>query len=87
MNPFATLLTGQANINAPMMPGQFPFNPFMFPTMPPPPPIPPAAAFTFPPPPIMPNALDQLSEEELRLLEGNERRNVEERIKVIRAFS
>lgn len=33
----------------------------------------------------MPNALEQLTEEELRLLEGNERRNVEERIKVFSA--
>lgn len=45
----------------------------------PPPPIPP---FAFTPPPTMPTNLEQLSDEELRLLEGNERRNVEERIKV-----
>lgn len=47
--------------------------------LPPPPPIP---AFAFAPPPTIPANLEQLSDEELRLLEGNERRNVEERIKV-----
>lgn len=45
----------------------------------PPPPIPP---FAFTPPPTVPANLEQLSDDELRLLEGNERRNVEERIKV-----
>lgn len=49
----------------------------------PPPPIPP---FAFAPPPVVPTNLEHLSDEELRLLEGNERRNVEERIKV-RNFS
>lgn len=44
-----------------------------------PPPIP---SFAFTPPPTIPSNLDELSEEELRALEGNERRNVEERIKV-----
>lgn len=39
--------------------------------------------FLMPPPPIPPG-LDHLSEEELRLLEGTERRNVEERIKFLR---
>lgn len=39
--------------------------------------------FMMPPPPIPPG-LDRLSEEELRLLEGTERRNVEERIKFLR---
>lgn len=54
----------------------FSFNSFMMP----PPPQPPA--FMFPSPPNMPANLDQLSDEELQLLEGTERRNVEERIKV-----
>lgn len=45
----------------------------------PPPPIP---SFAFTPPPTLPTNLSQLSDEELQLLEGNERRNVEERIKV-----
>lgn len=47
--------------------------------IPPPMGIPP---FAFTPPPVMPSNLDHLSDEELRLLEGTERRNVEERIKV-----
>lgn len=68
--------------NAPFAGGPlFPFNPFA--SMPmnpiPPPPIP---AFAFQPPPTVPTNLEQLSDEELRALEGNERRNVEERIKV-----
>lgn len=45
--------------------------------MPPPPP------FMIPPPPVPPG-LDRLSDEELRLLEGTERKNVEERIKFLR---
>lgn len=84
-NPFANILNAQAASNNPFTTNPFtanPFNPFasvpMAP-MPPPPPIPP---FALTPPPTMPANLDQLSDEELRLLEGNERRNVEERIKV-----
>lgn len=81
-NPFANILNAQSSAN-----NQFPANPFQFnpfATLPmnpiPPPPIPP---FAFTPPPTVPANLEQLSDEELRLLEGNERRNVEERIKVL----
>lgn len=49
--------------------------PFFFP------PLPCFAPYAIPPPP-MPPALDTLSVEELRALEGHERKNVEERIKV-----
>lgn len=73
-------MNAQSNTNNPFSANPLQFNPFapMNP-MPPPPPIP---AFAFTPPPTMPTNLDGLSDEELRLLEGNERRNVEERIKV-----
>lgn len=47
------------------------------------PPFPFITPYAVPPPPMPPN-LDALSDEELRLLEGNERRNVEERIKLLR---
>lgn len=71
------MFNGQPNGN---LNGSIPFAPFGFPPMvTPPPPMP---AFMFSPPPTAPAGLDQLSDEELRLLEGNERRNVEERIKV-----
>lgn len=77
-NPFANILNAQSGSNNPFAANPLPFN--AFPMNPiPPPPIP---AFAFTPPPTMPTNLDQLSDEELRLLEGNERRNVEERIKV-----
>lgn len=84
-NPFANILNSQFNANNP-----FPANPFQFNNafgsvpmnpLPPPPPIP---AFAFAPPPTIPANLEQLSDEELRLLEGNERRNVEERIKLLK---
>lgn len=82
-NPFANILNTSANANAqlPMNPFHFQFNPLTsIPMNPiPPPPIPP---FAFTPPPNVPHNLDQLSDEELRILEGNERRSVEERIKV-----
>lgn len=39
--------------------------------------------FSIPPPPMPPN-LDQLSVEELRAMEGNERRHVEERLKLLK---
>lgn len=48
-----------------------------------PPPFPFMAPYAVPPPLIPPN-LDQLTEEDLRALEGNERRHVEERIKLLR---
>ncbi len=44
------------------------------------PPFPVLPPFMMPPP--MPPNLDTLTEDELRLLEGNERRNIEARIKV-----
>lgn len=50
--------------------------PFLFPTIPPF-----VAPYSVPPPPPPPN-LDRLTDEELRALEGHERKNVEERIKV-----
>lgn len=50
-----------------------------------PPPFPFVAPFTIPPPPMPPN-LSTLSDEELRALEGTERQNVENRIKVIYFF-
>lgn len=52
-----------------------PIPPFLFPT------IPFVAPYSVPPPPPPPN-LDRLTDEELRALEGHERKNVEERIKV-----
>lgn len=47
--------------------------PFAFPPMPP---------MIFTPPPTIPANLDQLTDEELHALEGNERQHVEERLKV-----
>lgn len=83
-NPFANILNPSTGGNAqlPLLnPLHFQFNPLA--TMPmnpiPPPSIPP---FAFTPPPSVPPNLEQLSDEELRILEGNERRSVEERIKV-----
>lgn len=46
-----------------------------------PPPFPMLSPFMIPPPPIPP-ALDTLTDEEIRNLEGTERKHVEERIKV-----
>lgn len=51
--------------------------PFFFPSMPF------MAPYTIPPPP-MPQNLDQLTVEELRAMEGNERKHVEERLKLLR---
>lgn len=51
--------------------------PFFFPSMPF------IAPYTIPPPP-MPQNLDQLSTEELRSMEGNERKHVEERLKLLK---
>lgn len=78
-NPFANILNTQPN--NPFSANPIQFNPFASVPMSPIPP-PPMPAFAFTPPPGMPTNLAQLSDEELRLLEGNERRNVEERIKV-----
>lgn len=48
-----------------------------------PPPFPFIAPYSVPPPP-MPSDLTNFTDEELRALEGNERKNVEERIKLLR---
>lgn len=87
-NPFGNVLNNASNVNAafagnPINIG-FPFNAFAGMPMNPPPPMP---AFAFQQPPAIPPNLDQLSDEELRTLEGNERRNVEERIKVCMTHS
>ncbi|XP_031634909.1 E3 ubiquitin-protein ligase HRD1 [Contarinia nasturtii] len=86
-NPFANILNAQSNTGNPFAVSPFTANPLQFnpfasvPPIPPPPPIP---AFALTPPPTMPTNLDQLTDEELRLLEGNERKNVEERIKLLK---
>lgn len=64
-----------------------PFAPFLMPpygflSAPPPPP----PAYLYPTPPVPPMSLDLLTDEELLLLEGTERKNVEERIKVGEIF-
>lgn len=85
-NPFANLFNAQANVPQ-FAENSFAFNPLTTPPMPINPLLsPPIPAFAFTPPPTIPTNLDQLSDEELRLLEGTERQNVEERIKV-RYFS
>ncbi|CAO1301006.1 unnamed protein product [Diamesa hyperborea] len=86
-NPFMNLLSQNAMPNqAPPVPGTTvpptglgapPMSPFFFPT------LPFMAPYTIPPPP-MPQNLDQLSIEELRAMEGHERTNVEERIKLLK---
>lgn len=64
------------------LPNQVPISqPFPFMGAPVPPPFPFMAPFTIPPPPMPPN-LSSLTDEELRALEGSERQNVENRIKV-----
>lgn len=92
-NPFLNLLnqglgnqtpaaasTSTTTIPAPPM---FPMQgapmppPFFFPSMPFMPP------YSIPPPP-MPQNLDQLTLEELRAMEGNERKHIEERLKLLR---
>lgn len=84
-NPFANLFNQPTPVNVQMPLGgnPLPFNPFMMPpygfVTPPPPPPPP---MFFPQPPVPPPSFNHLSDEELHLLEGTERRNVEERIKV-----
>lgn len=82
-NPFANLWNSQAN-NAPQTnENPFAFNSMSMPihTMPPMsfPPMPP---MIFTPPPTIPSNLDQLTDEELHQLEGNERENITERLKV-----
>ncbi|XP_055847045.1 E3 ubiquitin-protein ligase HRD1 [Episyrphus balteatus] len=58
-------------------PMQIPQSPLVVPS-----PIPFLAHFSVPPPTMPPN-LSILSDEELRAMEGNERRNIEERLKVL----
>lgn len=89
-NPFLNLLnqTGLGNQQAAAAPttSTSTTNPAQVPTMQPPfffPTMPFMAPYTIPPPP-MPQNLDQLSIEELRAMEGNERRHVEERLKLLR---
>lgn len=83
-NPFMNLLGappnamgGQNNLGTntavPLVPG----SPLILP------PFPFMAPYAVPPPP-MPHNLDALTDEELRALEGNERKHVEERIKLLR---
>lgn len=50
-----------------------------------PPPFPLLSPYMLPPPP-MPPSLDRLTDEEIRNLEGTERKHVEERIKVTNAI-
>lgn len=81
-NPFMNLLSQNAMPNqaSPVPPTGVsapPMSPFFFPT------LPFMAPYTIPPPP-MPQNLDQLSIEELRAMEGHERKNVEERIKLLK---
>lgn len=83
-NPFANILNASANAQFPLNPIHFQLNPLTTMPMnpiPPPPPIPP---FAFSPPPNVPHNLEQLTDEELRILEGTERRSIEERIKLIK---
>ncbi|CRK96225.1 CLUMA_CG009652, isoform A [Clunio marinus] len=72
----ATTTTTSTHPGAPFG-APIPPPPFFFPSMPF------MAPYTIPPPP-MPQNLEQLTEEELRAIEGNERRHVEERIKLLR---
>lgn len=69
-NPFANLIPPPPPPPGVMFPPTQPFLP-PFPMLPP---------FMMPPP--MPPNLDTLTDDELRLLEGNERKNIEARIKV-----
>lgn len=73
---------GLPSISTTAGPPNFPALPLAPPFMIPPP-FPFIAPYAVPPPP-MPSDLSTLSDEELKLLEGNERRSVEERIKLLR---
>jgi E3 ubiquitin-protein ligase synoviolin len=90
-NPFANFMNGPNPFNFAMPPpiNAQPTNaagttavpltqgtPFMMPSFP-------YAPYAIPPPPI-PSNLDTLTDEEVRALEGNERKHVEERIKLLR---
>lgn len=87
-NPFLNLLGNQhpvagASSTVPAAPQPIPAHgatmppPFFFPS------LPFMAPYTIPPPP-MPQNLEQLTVEELRAMEGNERKHVEERLKLLR---
>jgi E3 ubiquitin-protein ligase synoviolin len=83
-NPFLNLLGTQAapaaavSASLPVPPQGAPIPPpFFFPT------LPFMAPYSIPPPP-MPANLDQLTVEELRAMEGNERKHVEERLKLLK---
>lgn len=76
LQPGSSQSTSSASTTVPQMaPGTMP--PFFFPSMPF------MAPYTIPPPP-MPQNIDQLTVEELRAMEGNERHHVEERIKLLK---
>lgn len=84
MNNQANTSASASNANNPIPPpaaafpgASFPAPPFFFP------PMPFMAPYAIPPPP-MPQNLDQLTIEELRAMEGNERKHVEERLKLLR---
>lgn len=82
-NPFANLLPPSNtlqmpfNLAAPPIIGGGPPGSMVFPT------FPFMSPYAVPPPP-MPPSLDTLTDDELRELEGNERRHVEQRIKLLR---
>ena len=92
-NPFLNFMNQAAmnNNNQPQSASGIPNSPFIpstsaGPNIPMPPPffLPPfMAPYTIPPPP-MPQNLDQLTIEELRAMEGNERGHVEERLKLLK---
>lgn len=82
-NPFANLWNSQANAVPQLNDHTFAFSPMSMPMNAMPPlAFPPMPPMIFTPPPTIPANLDQLTEEELRALEGNERQHVEERLKV-----
>uniref|UniRef100_A0A1A9VMC0 RING-type E3 ubiquitin transferase n=1 Tax=Glossina austeni TaxID=7395 RepID=A0A1A9VMC0_GLOAU len=85
-NPFEQLITNASMLPPPpfMMPAPFPFvAPYAVPPPPMPPPFPFVAPYAVPPPPMPPD-LTQFTDEELKALEGNERKHIEERIKLLR---
>ncbi|XP_032521074.1 E3 ubiquitin-protein ligase synoviolin [Danaus plexippus] len=70
------------NVNAPNVQAPTPpaVPPPPFPNMPPPPPM---MGWALPPPPPRPASLASLTTEELRRMEGNERRNIEARLQLL----
>jgi len=77
-NPFINLLQPPTIpvVGAPSAAGGPPGAPFILPPFP--------FMAPFAPPPPIPTNLDALSDEELHALEGNERRHIEERLKLLR---